>query len=361
MAAGGAGGGGGGAGRDGGRAGGGSGRCLCASCPSQADSIKGSGGAASPPVTARHGQHQLHRRGQEEDSGPAAGGRRGRGPRRNPVPGGRCRAAGPGAGKGRRGRAGGCFAGFGPAAGIPHRGLGSAVLAPGAGLAEPGRNAGWAWAGCRQAPRRKGSSGSDAACGLPPPAASSMHPAKDAPCGEAASGFRGWRGSRRPALPWLCLRSGRFWERIPFLGGQRRAQMKNPTARLLFGFQQGLRSRLQQLLSLQLSSVSLRGNKPTPSRFHTPKFPLWQWDGISKRQPFPGLFCSIVVGSVWVFFPFLFPMTAPLTSSQYQEWQSWARYPSCCHSGCVQRKWPLPLGTDQVARLPDSSYCQASI
>lgn len=80
--------------------------------PEPGGSHKGIGGVASR-CSPRHGQRQLDRCRQEEDPKPAAGGRRGGGARRAPAAGGRCRAAGPGAGKGRwdgKRRAGGTLA-----------------------------------------------------------------------------------------------------------------------------------------------------------------------------------------------------------------------------------------------------------
>lgn len=144
---------------------------------------------------------------------------------------------------------------------------------------------------CWREPPEQGTSGSDPASRLPPPAASSVGLVRDAPCGGAPRASPGGRarGSRqRPALPWLCSGSGGSWVRIPSLRGRPACTAKNPTPRRLSGFQRALRSGPQQSQSLQLSSESLLSDK-LPLHRERPKFPLWQWNGISKLQLVPGL------------------------------------------------------------------------
>lgn len=186
--------------------------------------------------------------------------------------------------------------------------------------------------------------------GLPPPAGSSMGLARDArgsPGLPRLAGLRGAIGSAL-ALPWLCLGSGRSWERLPSRGVQSykshaQALVGLPAGSVVWAAAVAEPSALQRVPSW---------GKTTPLRCHMrPKFLLWQWDGISKLQLVPGLaFFVVEAGFLSFFLSFVFPMPTVPTFSSYQEWQSWVRYPGCCHSGCVRRKWPLPAATDRVPR-----------
>lgn len=144
-------------------------------------------------------------------------------------------------------------------------------------------------------------------------------------------------------------RADRSWERTPSLGGRLRTWLKIPRPGSCLASSGLCGSSPQHSQAPRLSSVSLCRDK-APLRAATGQ----NFHSVAVGQHFQAAACSwfgffIVVGSGGIFF-FLFPMPTPLTSSPYQERQSWVRYPGCCHSGCVWRKWPLPAATDQVPR-----------
>lgn len=171
--------------------------------------------------------------------------------------------------------------------------------------------------------------------------------------------FGAWGSSQQKALPWLCLGSGRSWERLLSLEGQLCAQLKIPHP--------GSCLASSRLCGLGHSSCRAFGS-PVFSfvgTSHPFALPCAKISTLAVEEHFQAAACSwfgpfIVIGAGEVFSS-LFPMPTPLTSSPYQRWQSWVRYLGCCHSSYVWRKWPLSAAAERGCSPGKGSCCASHL
>lgn len=149
----------------------------------------------------------------------------------------------------------------------------------------------------------------------------------------------GGRWERAAASP--ALGSGASWERISSLGG-RRAQLRIPRPGSCPA-SSGLCRSGRGALAPACPFVGTRHPFTPPQA----RISILAAGWYAQAAAF-SWFVFVVV-EAFCFLPFfLFPMPTHSAFSPYQERQSWVRYPGCCHSGCVRRKWPLPAASDRV-------------